>query len=71
MSNDDKPKQITGAHAGRPFRVQLPGFVIKEEVGLGDLIKSATSVAGIRPCGGCSRRASALNGRIVLAPRRK
>jgi hypothetical protein len=42
-------------------RVRLPGFITYEEIGLGDAIKRATSYFGIRPCGGCERRAAALN----------
>jgi len=45
----------------RPYRVRLPGFVTEKEVGLGDVIKRATSAIGIRPCAGCDRRAAALN----------
>jgi hypothetical protein len=56
--------------AGRqPRTVRLPGFLIEEEIGLGDVIKRATSWAGIRPCGGCARRAEAVNRRVTLAPR--
>jgi len=36
----------------QPHHVHLPGFITDEEVGLGDLIKRATSAIGIRPCGG-------------------
>jgi hypothetical protein len=42
-------------------QVRLPGFLIEEEVGLGDLIKKATYAMGITPCGGCEKRATALN----------
>jgi hypothetical protein len=42
-------------------RVRLPGFVTAEEIGLGDVIKRATSYLGMRPCGGCKQRAAALN----------
>ena len=42
-------------------RVRLPGFLIEEEVGLGDLIKKTTYAMGIQPCGGCEKRAAALN----------
>jgi hypothetical protein len=42
-------------------RVRLPRFLIDEEVGLGDLVKKATYAAGIKPCGGCGKRAAALN----------
>jgi hypothetical protein len=45
----------------RPYRVRLPGFLIDEGVGLGDVIKRATYAVGIRPCGGCEKRAAALN----------
>jgi hypothetical protein len=44
-----------------PHRVRLPGFLIEEEIGLGDAIKRATSYVGIKPCGGCEKRAAALN----------
>jgi hypothetical protein len=44
-----------------PHRVRLPGFLIEEEVGLGDAIKRVTYAMGIQPCGGCEQRAAALN----------
>ena len=44
-------------------RVRLPGFLIdQEEIGLGDAIKRLTYAMGIKPCGGCEKRAAALNG---------
>ena len=42
-------------------RARLPGFLVEEEIGLGDVIKRATYAMGIKPCGGCERRAAALN----------
>jgi len=45
-------------------RVRLPGFLIEEEVGLGDLIKKATYAMGIKTCSGCERRAAVLNRRV-------
>jgi hypothetical protein len=45
----------------QPRRVRLPGFLIQEEIGLGDAIKRATYAMGIQPCGGCQKRATALN----------
>jgi hypothetical protein len=42
-------------------RVRLPGFLIEEDIGLGDVIKKTTYAMGIKPCGGCERRAAALN----------
>jgi hypothetical protein len=48
--------------AERPaHRVRLPGFLIEEEIGLGDVIKKTTYAMGIKPCGGCEKRAAALN----------
>jgi hypothetical protein len=57
------------AKKDRSYRVRLPGFITDKEVGLGDVIKRATSAVGIRPCGGCERRAAALNGWIVFSGR--
>jgi hypothetical protein len=48
------------------YRVRLPGFVKDEEVGLGEVIKRATYSVGVRPCGGCGRRAAALNRWVVF-----
>lgn len=44
-----------------PHRVRLPGFLIGEEIGLGDVVKRLTYAMGIKPCGGCEKRAAALN----------
>jgi hypothetical protein len=49
--------------------VRLPGF-IDDDIGLGDLVKRATTVVAIRPCGGCARRAEAMNRRVVFTGRR-
>ena len=58
----------TSGHPEGPYRVHLPGFVadVEEEVGLGDLIRRATSAFAVRPCGGCERRAAALNRWLVF-----
>ena len=55
----------------KPSRIRLPGFVADEPVGLGDVVKKATSVVGIAPCGGCTQRAAWLNSRFVIVGRRK
>ena len=55
---------------GQPYRVRLPGFISDEEIGLGDVIKKVTSSVGIKPCGGCARRAAALNRWMVFSGRR-
>jgi hypothetical protein len=44
-----------------PRKVRLPGFITGEEVGLGDVVMRVTYAMGIRPCGGCERRAATLN----------
>ena len=51
---------------GEPYRVRLPGFVSDEQIGLGDVVKRITYAAGIQPCGGCGRRAAALNRWMVF-----
>jgi hypothetical protein len=53
----------------QPYRVRLPGFISDKDVGLGDAIKHATSTVGIRSCGGCERRAAALNRWMVFSGR--
>jgi len=42
-------------------RVRLPGFIIDEEIGLGDAIKRVTYAVGLSPCSGCQKRMGALN----------
>ncbi|MFF2750055.1 hypothetical protein ACFVVA_31520 [Kitasatospora sp. NPDC058048] len=56
-----------GAAGSAPRRVRLPGFVTDQDIGLGDAVKRVTSTLGIRPCGGCERRAAALNRRLVVS----
>jgi hypothetical protein len=50
--------------------MRLPGFITDEDIGLGDVIKRATSAVGIQPCGGCAVRAAALNRWLVFSSRR-
>ena len=44
-----------------PYKVRLPGFMSDGDVGLGDVVKRITYAAGIKPCGGCEKRAASLN----------
>jgi peroxiredoxin len=53
-----------------PHRVNLPGFLVKYEIGLGDVIKRVTSAFGIKPCVGCERRAGILNRWMVFSSAR-
>lgn len=55
-----------GSAVRQPYRVRLPGFIHKGDIGLGDVVKRATSSVGIKPCGGCERRAEVLNRWLVL-----
>ena len=77
MATDEVRGDRTGQGAAdqgarAPYRVRLPGFIADTEaqVGLGDVIKRATAAVGIPPCGGCARRAAALNRRVVITGRR-
>jgi len=54
-------KELEPRSAHQPPRVRLPGFLIEKEVGLGDAVKRITYAMGIQPCGGCQKRAAALN----------
>ena len=50
----------------RPHKVRLPGFISDEQVGLGDIVQRATYAMGFKPCGGCERRAAAMNRWMVF-----
>lgn len=50
----------------QPHKIRLPGFIGDEEIGLGDVMKRTTSYFGIKPCGGCERRAATLNRWLVF-----
>ena len=50
----------------RPYRVRIPGFLIGEEIGLGDALKRVTYAMGIKHCSSCEKRADALNRRMVF-----
>lgn len=53
----------------RPRRARIPGFDADTEVGLGDVVKRATTFMGIRPCAPCDRRAERLNSWIRFVGR--
>lgn len=67
--NDEATESEQTSH--QPYRVRLPGFISDEDVGLGDAIKRVTSAAGIKPCGGCERRAAVLNRWFIFTRRTK
>ena len=61
MRRGKKTKNNQDETQRQVHRVRLPGFLIEEETGLGDAIKRVTYAMGIKPCGGCEKRAAALN----------
>jgi hypothetical protein len=61
MTKQNENNQQTDEDERAPHRVRLPGFIGDEDIGLGDVIKRATSYFGVRPCGGCEQRRIALN----------
>lgn len=70
MTTDETESVPPSREKRQPYTVRLPGFIAEEEVGLGDVIKRATSLVGIAPCGRCGERAAALNRRLVFSSRR-
>jgi hypothetical protein len=65
-----KKEAKTRQDENKPYRVRLPGFVSDKDIGLGDVVKRATYAIGIKPCGGCQRRAAALNRWMVFSGKR-
>jgi len=62
VTNEETPRGTQRKSPEAPaHRVRLPGFLIEEEIGLGDAIKRVTYASGIKPCIGCEKRATALN----------
>jgi len=70
MNQKKEQSNTTGKSAHQPYRVRLPGFIGDEEIGLGDVIKHATSTVGIRSCDDCAKRAAMLNRWLVFSGRR-
>ena len=66
MTTTSNNKESSDQKEHPPHRVRLPGFITDEDVGLGDVIKRATSYLGIKPCGGCEHRAAVLNRWMVF-----
>ncbi len=62
----DENRTVTEETQTTPRKVRLPGFITGEEVGLGDVVQRVTYAIGIKPCGGCERRAAAMNRWMVF-----
>jgi len=58
---DKEPKEESAPPEVPSHRVRLPGWLVKEEIGLGDAVKRVTYRIGIKPCAGCEQRATTLN----------
>jgi hypothetical protein len=71
MSQEEAKNDRVDRREGQPYRVCLPGFITDEDIGLGDVIKRVTYAVGVKPCGGCERRAAALNRWFVFTGRAK
>jgi hypothetical protein len=61
MSKEENRSDSTEQGQRPRYQVRLPGFIPDEAIGLGDVLKRATYAMGVKPCGGCERRAAALN----------
>jgi hypothetical protein len=70
MRRDEPDTERVSHDRPAPRRIRLPGFISETEVGLGDVIKRTTSLAGIQPCGSCMERAARLNRWLVFSGRR-
>jgi hypothetical protein len=66
MRQEEPEAKRAGGSYPAPHRVRIPGFTAETEVGLGDVIKRATSLVGIRPCRPCNERAVGLNRWLVF-----
>jgi hypothetical protein len=62
-------KDVDKRNDKKPYRISVPGFLHDDELGLGDVLKKVTYTLGIKPCGGCDRRATALNNWLVFSGR--
>jgi len=70
MNEGEKRDNQVDKSLRQPYRVRLPGFISEKDIGLGDVIKRATSTVGIKTCGSCEQRAVALNRWLTFSGRR-
>ena len=71
MKKEQEQREVVEEKEDTRHRVRLPGFISDQEVGLGDVIKRATYAIGLKPCGGCERRAATLNRWLSFSGRRQ
>jgi hypothetical protein len=71
MGEEHKMQQERQKSEKAPHRITLPGWIVKEDKGLGDAVGDIIyRVTRIKPCAGCLQRKASLNRRFVLSPRR-
>jgi hypothetical protein len=62
MNEYEEENANNRAETHRPTHLlRLPGFLVEEEIGLGDVIQRTTYAMGIKTCAGCEQRAATLN----------
>jgi hypothetical protein len=66
MATNETETMETNKQESHAVHVRLPGFIIDDPLGLGDVIKRATYAIGFKPCGGCEKRAATLNRWVVF-----
>jgi hypothetical protein len=66
MATKETERTETDKQASQPFRVRLPGFIVQDQVGLGDVIKRATYVMGFTLCAACEKRVAWLNRSVIF-----
>ena len=71
MKQDEDKDAATEKQEYLPHRARIPGFLLEQDVGLGNVVKRVTSTFGIRPCGGCEQRAARLNRWLVFTDGRR
>ena len=49
-------------------QVQIGSGLVRQEAGLGSILKTAFSRMGLPACGGCERRAEWLDRHVVMVP---
>jgi hypothetical protein len=76
MINRSTPPRTVPPSRSAGHTIRLPGFSAgvvppgETEIGFGDVIKKATSRAGIMPCAACAARAARLNAWVSFSSRR-
>lgn len=76
--HEEKPSEVSEERSSEPqpeksarYTVRIPGFTANTtDVGLGDVIKRATALMGVRSCTPCLGRAAKLNEWITFSGHR-